>query len=111
MNERNWIDIEPSESCLSAYEVSKKVIHLRRHSQTVQREEDGAAQFCKQYASKPTIEFWKMKTFLHNQFPQLQHWSDDRWKACLAAGRGAKKRYQYCTDAKSCQIENWRSPI
>ena len=42
MNERKWIDIEPGNSCLSAYEISKKVIHLLRHSQTVQREDDGA---------------------------------------------------------------------
>ena len=40
MNERKWIDIEPSLS-LSAYEISKKVINLLRHSQTVQREDDG----------------------------------------------------------------------
>ena len=30
MNERNWIDIEPGNHSLSAYEVSKKVIHLLR---------------------------------------------------------------------------------
>ena len=36
MNERNWIDIEPGNHSLSAYEVSKKVIHLLRHSQQVQ---------------------------------------------------------------------------
>ena len=30
---------------LSAYEVSKRVIHLLRHSQKVQREDDGAVQF------------------------------------------------------------------
>ena len=23
-------------------------------------------------------------------------WSDDRWKVCLAAGGGSKRRYQYC---------------
>ena len=45
MNERKWIDIEPSEPSLSAYEVSKKEISLLRHNQTVQREEDGAIQF------------------------------------------------------------------
>ena len=34
MNTRNWIDIEPGETfSLSAYEVSKKAIHLLRHSQ------------------------------------------------------------------------------
>ena len=32
MNERKWIDIEPGESSFSAYEISKKVIHLLRHS-------------------------------------------------------------------------------
>ena len=47
MDARKWIDIEPGNSSLSAFESSKKVIHLRRHSQTVQREEDGAVQFWK----------------------------------------------------------------
>ena len=50
------------------------------------REEDGA------------IHFWKIKNFLQNQFPQSIHWPDDRWKACLAAGGGVKRRFQYCTD-------------
>ena len=86
MNERKWIDIEPGESSLSAYEVSKKVIHLLRDSQQVQREDDGA------------IQFWRMKNYLRNQCPQTQYWSDDRWKACLAAGGGVKRRFQYCTD-------------
>ena len=77
----------PGNSCLSpAYEISKKVIHLFRHSQKVQREEDGA------------VQFWRIKNYLQNQFPQTTHWSDDRWKVCLAAGGGAKRRYQYCTD-------------
>ena len=56
MNERKWIDIEPGESSFSAYEISKKVINLLRHSQTVQREVDGAA------------EFWRIKNFLQNPF-------------------------------------------
>ena len=37
MHERRLIDIEPSEPSLAAYEVSKKVISLLRHNQTVQR--------------------------------------------------------------------------
>ena len=49
MNARNWIDIEPGKHSLSAYEVSKKVIHLLRHSQKVHREEDGA------------VHFWRIK--------------------------------------------------
>ena len=86
MKERKWIDIEPGNSSLSAYEVSKKVIHLLRNSQIVQGEEDG------------TVQFWRIKNFLQSQFPQTLYWSDDRWKACLAAGGGSKRRYQYCSD-------------
>ena len=79
MKERKWIDIEPGNCSPSAYEVSKKVIHLLRHSQQVQREDDGA------------VQFWRIKEHLQSQCPQVLNWSDDRWKACLAAGGGAKK--------------------
>ena len=50
------------------------------------REEDGA------------VHFWRMRENLQNLFTQSIHWSDERWKSCLAAGGGAKRRYQYCTD-------------
>ena len=86
MHERRWIDMEPSEQTLAAYDLSKKVISLLRHNQTVQREEDGA------------IQFYRIKFHLRNHSAQVQHWSDDRWKACLAAGGGSKRRYQYCSD-------------
>ena len=86
IHERRWIDIEPSEQNLASYDISKKVINLLRHNQTLQREEDGA------------IEFYKIKFYLRNHHSQLQLWSDDRWKACLAAGGGSKRRYQYCSD-------------
>ena len=85
MNERKWIDIEPRDSLL-AYEISKKVIHLHRHSQQVQREEDGA------------VHFWRIKDNIQSQFLQIPNWSDNRWKAYLAARGGTKRRYQYCTD-------------
>ena len=52
MHERRWIDIEPSEQTLAAYDLSKKVISLLRHNQTVQREEDGAIQFYRISSSK-----------------------------------------------------------
>ena len=84
IHERRWIDIEPSEQNLASYHLSKKVINLLRHNQTLQREDDGA------------IEFYKIKFYLRNQ--QIQVWSDDRWKACLAAGGGSKRRYQYYSD-------------
>ena len=45
MERSNWIDIEPGKYSLFEYGVSKKVIHLLRHSQKVHREEDGAVHF------------------------------------------------------------------
>ena len=104
MHERRWIDIEASEQNLAAYDLSKKVISLLRHNQTVQREKDGV------------VHFWRIKNFLQNQFPQIIYLSDDRWKACrvnshkfligltidgkscLAVGGGSKSRCQYCSD-------------
>ena len=73
MHERKWIDIEPAGSSLSAYEVSKKMINLLRHNQTVQRKDDGE------------VPFWRIKFHLRNQLSQVQLWSDERWNSCLAA--------------------------
>ena len=64
----------------------RKVISLLRHNQTVQREDDGA------------IQFWRIEFHLRNHSSQVQHWSDERCKSCLAAGGGSKRRYQYCSD-------------
>ena len=86
IHERRWIDIEPSKQDLASYDLSKKVINLLRHNQTLQREEDGAIEFC------------KIKFHLRNHHSQIHNWSDDRWKACLATGGGSKRRYQYCSD-------------
>ena len=79
MHERRWIDIEPSEQNLASYDLSKKVINLLQHNQTLQRD-------------------YKIKFYLRNHHSQIQVWSDDRWKSCLAAGGGSKRRYQYCSD-------------
>ena len=38
IHERRWIDIEPSEQNLASYDLSKKVINLLRHNQTLQRD-------------------------------------------------------------------------
>ena len=86
LRERRWIDIEPSKQDLDSYDLSKKVINLLRHSQTLYREENGAIEFC------------KIKFHLRDHHSQIQNWSDDRWKVCLAAGGGSKRRYQYCSD-------------
>ena len=85
LRERRWIDIEPSKQDLDSYDLSKKVINLLRHNQTLHREEDGA------------IQFFKIKFHLRDH-SQIQNWSNDRWKSCLAAGGGFKRRYQYCSD-------------
>ena len=42
LRERRWIDIEPSKQDLDSYDLSKKVINLLRHNQTLYREEDGS---------------------------------------------------------------------
>ena len=47
IHERRWIDIAPSEQTLAAYDLSKKVVNLLRHNQTLQREDDGAIEFYK----------------------------------------------------------------
>ena len=61
LRERRWIDIEPSKQDLDSYDLSKKVINLLRHNQTLQREEDGA------------IQFYKIKFHLRNHHSQTQH--------------------------------------
>ena len=83
---RTWTDIEPGRYSFSDYEVSKKVTYLLLHSQHVHREEDGA------------VHFWRMKENLQKYFLHSTHWSDSKWKACLAGGGGNKKIFQYCTD-------------
>ena len=62
-------------------------MYLLRHSQNVHREEDGA------------VHFWRIKENLQNQFPHSLHWSDSKWKECLAGGEGSERRFQYCTDS------------
>ena len=42
-----YTNIEPSKQDLDSYDFSEKVINLLRLNQTVQREEDGAIEFCK----------------------------------------------------------------
>ena len=80
IGKRMWTDVEPGEYSLSDFDISKKLIHLLRHGKQVRREEDGA------------IEFWRMKDNLQKHFLYCPHWSDDKWKACLAGGGGNKKR-------------------
>ena len=86
MHERKWIDIVPSEQSLEAYEVSQRVISLL---DTIKR-----------YSGKKMEQFnsGEFNFIFEIKFVEVQHWSDDRWKANLAAGGGSKRRYQYCSD-------------
>ena len=86
LSERVWIDIEPLKQDLESHELSKKVINLLRHNQKLHREQDGA------------VQFYKIKFQLRDYPLPIQNWSDNRWLACLAAGGGPKRRYQYCSD-------------
>ena len=54
----------------------------------------------KRYSEKKMeqLNSTRKKFHLRHHHSQILHWSDDRWKACLAAGGGSKRRYQYCSD-------------
>ena len=93
---KNWIDVEPGKYSFSEYEVSTKVTFLLLHSQNVHREQDGA------------VQFWRIKENVQNQLPHSLHWSDRKWKVCMAGG-GVKRRFQYCTDS-SGTIVYFRAP-
>ena len=86
-NERIWIDIVPSKQDFDSHILSKRVINLLRHNQKVNREQDGA------------VQFYKIKFLIRDYSLSTQNWSDNRWLACLAAGGGPKRRYQYCSDS------------
>ena len=87
IGKRTWTDVAPGKYSFSDYEGSRKVMYLLRHSQHVHREEDGA------------VQFLRIKANLHTYFLYCPHWSDSKWKACMAGGEGNKKRFQYCTDS------------
>ena len=70
----------------------QKVMYLLRHSQHVNREDDGA------------IEFWRITENLQKYFLHCPHWSDSKWKVCLAGGGGNKKIFQYCTDSSGTNV-------
>ena len=86
LSERVWIDIVPSRQDHESHKVSKRVINILRHNQSVDREPDGA------------VQFYKIKFLVKEHTLSTQHWSDSRWLACLAAGGGIKRRFQYCPD-------------
>ena len=86
LNERIWIDIVPSRQDHDSYKLSKRVINILRHNRDVNRKRDGA------------VQFYKIKFLMRDHSLSTQNWPDNRWLACLAAGGGPKRRYQYCLD-------------
>ena len=85
-NKRIWIDIVPSRQDYDSHKVSRRVINVFRHNQIVSREPDGA------------VQIYKIKFLMRDHSLSTQNWSDNRWLACLVAGEGPKRRYQYCPD-------------
>ena len=71
------------------FEVSKLMIRLLRHGETIPREDDGAERF------DDLIEKFKVK------FDGTSPWSIDAWITFLAEGGGQKKRFQYCLNPNS----------
>ena len=86
LSERVWIDIVPSRQDHESYKLSKRVINILRHNRDVNRERDGA------------VLFYKIEFLMRDHSLSTQNWSDNRWLACLAAGEGPKRRFQYCPD-------------
>ena len=91
LGERTWTDIEPGDFSPTDYSVSKRLSTLLRHGD-LPREEDG------------TIEFWRLKDCLRNEFENSRHWSDEMWKSRMAGCGDHKKRFQYCTDSSGQEI-------
>ena len=98
--QRKWIDIETQESNAPyCFQVSKCITRLLRHTQELNREEDGGVHYdqvideCKKKQSDNT-EYWSDE--MKKNFVNAPHWSIEKWVSVLAKGGGQKKRFQYC---------------
>ena len=87
--ERKWIDVEPGTFVQNCLEVSKLMIRLLRHDDSVNREEDGA------------VKFEDLASIFRSRIVSSSHWSIRTWLSFLQRGGGIKKRYQYCVDPNS----------
>ena len=57
---------------LDSYDLSKKVISLLPHNQTLQREEDGAIEFCKNFIFEIIIHKYKFGLMIDGKLVWLQ---------------------------------------
>ena len=89
--ERNWIDIETQRSHdHTCYEVSKAIIRLLRHIQSVLRGSDGAIHY------SDIIDECRKK-----KYDDASQWLLEDWISTLAKGGGAKTRSQHCVNPNS----------
>ena len=88
-HERTWIDVEPGRFDKSCLEVSKLMIRLLRHDDTVHRDDDGV------------VKFQDLASIFCSEFTSSSHRSIRTWLSLLQRGGGIKKRFQYCVDPSS----------
>ena len=73
LRERKWIDIETSKQDLESYNLSKKVINLLRHNQTLHRERMEQLNFSKSsFISEIIILKYRIKPMIDGKFVWLQ---------------------------------------
>ena len=82
--ERKRIDVEPGKFSQGCFEVSKFMIRLLPHDDTVHREDDGA------------VSFDDLAEKCESKFDCTSQWPIEAWITFLAKGGGAKQRFQYC---------------
>ena len=90
-NERKWIDIGPGIFNQGCFGVSKLMIRLLRHDESIHQEEDGA------------VRFDDVASIFRSEFDGTSHWSIRAWISFLAKGGGQKKRFQYCLNPNSSE--------
>ena len=84
-----WIDVDSERFRQDCFVLSKAIIRLLRHDQSVPPEDDGAVRF------DEIMEEFKTK------FDGPSQWPTNDWMTCLAKGEGPKKRFQFCLNPNS----------
>ena len=84
--ERKWLDVQLGTCDHICLEVSKLMIRLLRHDDSVNREEDGAVK-CEDLAS-----------VFRSRITSSSHWSIRAWLSFLQRRGGIKRRFQHFVD-------------